>query len=92
MSNETLASIVFTIISFSWVVYLLQEMFITGASALNMSICKNEGERKQIQVISGIHFDGIEVWLIAALTITLGAFPLVFVLAKRPLALSLLKP
>ena len=78
MSSETLASIAFVIISFSWVVYLVQEMFITGASALNMGVCKNEAERKQIQVISGLHFDGIEVWLLAALTLTLGVFPLVF--------------
>ncbi len=78
MSSETLASIAFVIISFSWVVYLVQEMFITGSSALNMAVSKNEAERKQIQVISGLHFDGIEVWLLAALTLTLGIFPLVF--------------
>lgn len=78
MSSDTLASIAYTIISFSWVIYLVQEMFITGASALNMGVCKNEEERKQIQVVSGLHFDGIEVWLLAALTLTLGLFPLVF--------------
>ena len=78
MSSDTLASIAFTIISFSWVIYLVQEMFITGSSALNMGVCKNEAERKQIQVISGLHFDGIEVWLLAAITLTLGIFPLAF--------------
>ena len=56
----------------------MQEMFIAGASALNMSICKSEGERKQIQVISGLHFDGMEVWFIAAVTLMVGAFPLVY--------------
>ena len=78
MSSDTLINITYTIISFSWVIYLVQEMFITGASALNMGICKNEEERKQIQVVSGLHFDGVEVWLLAALTLTLGTFPLVF--------------
>lgn len=78
MSSETLIIFAYIIISFSWVVYLVQEMFITGSSALNMAICKNEAERKQIQVISGLHFDGIEVWLLAALTLTLGTFPIVF--------------
>jgi cytochrome d ubiquinol oxidase subunit II len=43
-----------------------------------MGVCKNEAERKQIQVISGLHFDGIEVWLLSAITLTLGMFPLVF--------------
>lgn len=78
MSNETFAIFIYIFVSFSWIAYLLQEMFITGSSALNMSIAKDEGERRQIQVATGIHFDGIEVWLIAALTVTFGAFPLVF--------------
>ena len=78
MSSATLAIIAFVIIAFSWTVYIIQELFITGSSALNMAICKNEEERKQIQVISGLHFDGIEVWLLAAITLTLGLFPLVF--------------
>jgi len=78
MSSDTLAIITYIIISSSWVIYLLQEMFITGASALNMAICESEAERKQIQVVSGLHFDGVEVWLLAALTLTLGTFPLVF--------------
>ena len=78
MSSATLASIAFIIISFTWIVYIVQEMFITGSSALNMAVSENEAERKQIQVISGLHFDGIEVWLLAAITLTLGLFPLVF--------------
>lgn len=78
MTSETLAIIAFVIISFSWIVYIVQEMFITGSSALNMFVCKDESERKQIQVISGLHFDGIEVWLLASITLTLGVFPLVF--------------
>lgn len=78
MSSETLAILLYIVISLSWMIYLVQEMFITGASALNMSVAKNEGERKQIQVTSGLHFDGMEVWFIAAIVITFGGFPLVF--------------
>lgn len=78
MTSATLAIIAFTVIAFSWIVYLVQEMFITGSSALNMAVSENESERKQIQVISGLHFDGIEVWLLVALTLTLGLFPIVF--------------
>lgn len=77
-TTETLGSILFFVIGFAWMVYLTQEMFITGASALNMSVAKDEGERKQIQVSSGLHFDGIEVWLVGALTLLFGAFPLAF--------------
>jgi len=78
MSNLALGNIVFFVLMFSWVVYLVQELFITGASALNRIVSTNEEERKQVQVTTGLHFDGIEVWLIAALTITLGAFPQMF--------------
>lgn len=78
MSRETIAILVFIVIAFTWIVYLLQELFIAGASALNMSICKNEEERKQVQVITGMHFDGMEVWFIAAVTLMIGAFPLVY--------------
>jgi len=78
MSSATLAILSFIVISFSWIVYIVQEMFITGSSALNMAVSESEAERKQIQVISGLHFDGIEVWLLSALTLTLGLFPLVF--------------
>ena len=78
MSPETFASILFGFISFSWVVYLTQELFITGSSALNRVVSSNEGERRQVQVAAGIHWDGIEVWLIASLTLTFAVFPLAF--------------
>lgn len=78
MSNLVLGNIVFFIIMLTWVVYLMQDLFITGSSALNRIVSTNEGERKQVQVTTGLHFDGIEVWLIAALTMTLAAFPQVF--------------
>lgn len=78
MSSVFLANAMFIFITFTWMVYLVQEMFITGSSALNWTIAKNEQERKQIQYASGLHWDGIEVWLIAAIVLTLAAFPLAF--------------
>jgi cytochrome d ubiquinol oxidase subunit II len=63
---------------FTWLVYVVQELFISGSSALNVSLSKDEGERKQIQVASGIHWDGIEVWLIVAIALTFAAFPTAF--------------
>jgi cytochrome d ubiquinol oxidase subunit II len=78
MNSAFLEVALYMILSFSWMVYIIQELFIAGSSALNVRLAKDEGQRKQIQVISGLHFDGVEVWLIAALTIMLGAFPLAF--------------
>jgi cytochrome d ubiquinol oxidase subunit II len=78
MSNELLGVLLFFVIGFAWMIYLVQEIFISGVSLLNVSICNNEKERKQLQVISGLHFDGMEVWLIAALTLLFGVFPLGF--------------
>ncbi len=78
MSSEFLGNALFFLLAFAWVMYLVQEIFITGSSALNLVLAKDEQERKQIQYSSGLHWDGIEVWLIAALTMTLGTFPLAF--------------
>lgn len=78
MSREMFGAIMFFIMAFSWIVYLVQEMFITGASALNRVASKNEEDRKKIQVITGLNFDGIEVWLIASLTLLFAVFPLAF--------------
>ena len=78
MSNETMAIILFFVIALAWIIYLVQEIFISGVSLLNTAICKNEEERKQLQVISGLHFDGMEVWLIVAITMLFGDFPEAF--------------
>lgn len=78
MSSEFMTNTVFIFITLSWTFYVVQELFISGSSALNMAISKDEGERRQIQISTGIHWDGIEVWLIASLTLTFAAFPLVF--------------
>lgn len=78
MSPSMFANILFGLITFSWVMYLVQELYITGSSALNRVVSNDEGERKQVQVAAGIHWDGIEVWLIASLTLTFAVFPLAF--------------
>lgn len=78
MSSMTLGIIVYFVLMFTWMVYIVQELFITGSSALNIIVSKDEGERKQIQVATGIHWDGIEVWLITAIALTFAAFPTAF--------------
>lgn len=78
MTSTFLGNSLFIIIAFSWMMYLAQELFISGSSALNWTLAKTEEDRKTIQQATGLHWDGIEVWLIAALVVTLGAFPLAF--------------
>ena len=78
MSKELVSNIMFFIMAFSWTVYLVQEMFIVGASVLNRVASKDEEDRKKIQEITGLNFDGIEVWLIASLSLMFAVFPLAF--------------
>lgn len=72
-----MSNVLYFLVMFTWVVYIVQESFITGSSALNI-IAKDEGERKQIQVATGLHWDGIEVWFVVAVALTFAAFPLAF--------------
>lgn len=78
MTITVLGNSLFIMIAFSWMMYLAQELFVSGSSALNLALSKNEEDRKSIQEATGLHWDGIEVWLIAALVVTLGSFPLAF--------------
>ena len=78
MNSELMMNIMYAVLALSWILYITQELFIAGGGALNQSLSNNEGERKQIQVSTGLHFDGMEVWLIAALALTEGTFPAVF--------------
>lgn len=78
MSNVFMQNLIFFIWMFTWTTYLVQELFVSGSGAINMFISENEGERKQIQVATGVHWDGIEVWLLATLTMMLAAFPEAF--------------
>lgn len=78
MSREIFGNIMFFLMAFTWTVYLVQELFIAGASGLNRVASKNEEDRKKIQVITGLNFDGIEVWLIASLSLMFAVFPLAF--------------
>jgi len=78
MSRELLANIWFILITFAWVIYLLQETFIVGASMLNFIAGSDEGKRKQIQVTTALHRDGVEVWFLFAVLGTFAAFPQAF--------------
>jgi cytochrome d ubiquinol oxidase subunit II len=86
IDHQTIAYVWFGIIALVWAVYLAQDMFIMGASMLNMIVAEgDEAKRKQVQVATGLHSDGIEVWLIVALGGTFAAFPLAFATALESL-------
>lgn len=78
MTITFLGNSLFLLIAFSWMMYLAQELFVSGSSALNLALSKTEEDRKTIQEATGLHWDGIEVWLIATMVVTLGSFPLAF--------------
>ncbi len=78
MSYETMANIMYVILSTSWILYIAQELFISGSSVLNLNLSKTEEDRKEIQLTTGLHFNGMEVWLIASLAMTEGTFPPVY--------------
>lgn len=68
----------FVILALVWVIYIVQDGFILGSSFLSLLICNDEDERKQIQTINGLHWDGIEVWLIVAVGGLFASFPHIF--------------
>ncbi len=65
----------FFVLALVWVIYIVQESFILGSSIWAMLFTKDQNELKAIQVASGLHWDGIEVWLIVAIGGLFAAFP-----------------
>ncbi len=78
VEQEILRVIWFVILMVAWVVYLSLESFVVGSSMLQLFVTKDLLARQKIIDASGLHWDGIEVWLITALGGTFAAFPLVF--------------
>jgi cytochrome d ubiquinol oxidase subunit II len=78
MSEGALASYLFFMIGTMYLIYTVQEMAGIGAGIMNRIAAKNDPERKQIQVVSGLYSDGIEVWLIVAVGLLFAAFPSAF--------------
>lgn len=78
MFSNTLGIIVYFVLAATWMIYLVQESFLSGVAILSSSVAKDEEEKKKLRIISGLHFDGMEVWFIAAVALTEGAFPLAF--------------
>lgn len=78
MNQETLAIIWFGILLTAWSVYLAMESFVVGSGMLQPFITRDKIAQQKISRPSGLHWDGIEVWLITAIGGTFAAFPAVF--------------
>jgi cytochrome d ubiquinol oxidase subunit II len=78
LQHEVLGVIWFVILAVAWIVYLALESFIVGSGMLQTIVSKDDSVQKSILFPSGLHWDGIEVWLITALGGTFAAFPLVY--------------
>lgn len=77
LSHEVGAIIWYLILAVAWCVYLVQESFIVGSGMLQR-LGRGEAKQRSIQLSGGLHYDGIEVWLITAVGGTFAAFPSVF--------------
>jgi cytochrome bd ubiquinol oxidase subunit II len=77
LQHEPAAIIWYAILSVAWCVYLTLESFIVGSGMLHR-LGSGPAKRRSIQLSGGLHYDGIEVWLITAVGGTFAAFPPVF--------------
>jgi len=78
MSHDVLAIIWFAILLTAWSVYLAFESFVVGSGMLQPLVTKDKAAQQAISRPAGLHWDGIEVWLITAIGGTFAAFPAVF--------------
>lgn len=78
LQHETLSVIWFAILAIAWIVYLSLESFVVGSAMLQSSLAPNDSVKRTILFSSGLHWDGIEVWLITAIGGTFAAFPMVY--------------
>jgi cytochrome d ubiquinol oxidase subunit II len=78
MTQELLASTLYFVIGLAYFIYLVQEIPTIGVGILNIFIAKDNQHKRKMQRVAGLHSDGIEVWLIAAVGLTFAVFPEAF--------------
>lgn len=76
MSPETLQTIWFVLIAVLWIGFFVLEGFDFGVGLVLPFLGKQDEERRAIINTIGPHWDGNEVWLIAAGGATFAAFPM----------------
>lgn len=77
LQHDAAAILWYAILAVAWIAYLSQESFIVGSGMLHR-FGHGPAKRRSIQLSAGLHYDGIEVWLIVAVGGTFAAFPPVF--------------
>jgi cytochrome d ubiquinol oxidase subunit II len=77
LEHDAAAALWYLILAIAWIAYLAQESFIVGSGMLHR-LGYGPAKRRSIQLSAGLHYDGIEVWLIVAVGGTFAAFPPVF--------------
>ena len=77
LQHDAAAILWYAILAVAWTVYLAQESYIVGSGMLHR-FGYGPAKRRSIQLSAGLHYDGIEVWLIVAVGGTFAAFPPVF--------------
>jgi len=77
LQHDAAATLWYAILAVAWIAYVVQESYIVGSGMLHR-FGYGAAKRRSIQLSSGLHYDGIEVWLIVAVGGTFAAFPPVF--------------
>lgn len=85
MSQQFLANFWFLALALVWSLYVIQDGFITGASMLSILYKDDEDTYKNINNILGLHWDGIQVWLILAIGGMFAAFPTIYAMTLSSL-------
>lgn len=78
MGQYELALIWNLILIVAWTVYLCLESFVVGVGMLQGFVSKDEKVQMSKQMSVGLHWNGIEVWLITAVGGTFAAFALAY--------------
>lgn len=77
LQHDLAAKLWYAILAVAWTLYAAQESYIVGSGMIHR-LGYGSAKRRSIQLSSGLHYDGIEVWLITAVGGTFAAFPPVF--------------
>lgn len=85
MKHEFLANFWYFTLALVWVIYLSQELFVTGVGMLSLKYNVQEKSFQQINESVGTFWDGIQVWLIVAIGGLFATFPTAYGLTLQAL-------
>lgn len=85
MKHELLANLWYFILALVWIIYLCQELFVTGVGMLSLKYSVKEDAFRKINESVGTFWDGIQVWLIVAIGGLFACFPAAYGLTLQAL-------